>query len=271
MPQTLGFHTVIVLENQQGSPCIFLHVVHESRCNLVDSVLNGLAAVQKRLLTGIELKWNEGELLPRAVKGLLFLHLAHYDLEVRLIRVLHIRNEHVAIKDIVLNKPFLGVVVELLPDTLLKALIALHGVQPAESVKLGMLFVLPERNDFPCSEVLPAEITLSVVVRHKIADTAVYRVGHYGSECPHELPVQVLFQLLVVLVRVGSDGERLACQVIHLLCNRVGVLIVDYAVVRQVGKVGSCSVLVNELPFLPENVVLALIVVICSHDLLVVW
>ena len=38
MPESLGFYAIIVLENQQGSPCIFLHIVHKSRCYLINGV-----------------------------------------------------------------------------------------------------------------------------------------------------------------------------------------------------------------------------------------
>ena len=257
--------TVIVLQNQNGVPCVLLHIVFKVGNHGVDSVLKGFHTADQGDFLFVILEGNQRNPCPVEPLGFLAFFLNHEIVFV--FTGFHIGNQHIILIDIPVNaigfEDF-----HLLHLFLLVAVPHFLGVVTNRTIKDGVIIVSPKRKNVIGREMLEGQFTSFIVVRIKPANATVQGIFTNIFQKPVKPFVENLAQSIRVTLILTVQGEGLAHKVVGFLIHHQGILVINQAVVRKVRHHLKLTVFTNDCALTLKNVMLSFIVQITYNLIL---
>ena len=256
--------TIVILQNQDGIPCVLLHIVFKVGNHGVDSVLKGFHTANQGDFLFVIFERNQGNPFPIQFGGFLAFFLNG---EVAfMFPGFHIRLQFASIIDIPVKaigleqfnpfNDFLGISI---PHFL--------RVKTDSRIKDGVIIVSPKRKNFIGREMFEGQIALFVIEREQPAKATIQ--GIFTNIL--QKPMEPLIEHIVQSVRIGFvltvHRERLAHKVVGFLIHHQGILVINQAVVRKVRHHLKLTVFTNDCALTLKNVMLSFIVQI-THNLI---
>ena len=258
MAELTKIFTIIVLQNQNGVPCVLLHLVFKVGNHGVDSILKGFHTADQGDFLLVILEGNQRNPCPVEALGFLPFFLNHEIVFV--FTGFHIGNQHIILIDIPVNaigfEDF-----HLLHLFLLVAVPHFLGVVTNRTIKDGVIIVSPKRKNVIGREMLEGQFTSFIVVRIKPANATVQGIFTNIFQKPVKPFVENLAQSIRVTLILTVQGEGLAHKVVGFLIHHQGILVINQAVVRKIVHFLKFAISTNDCALPVQNVMTAFIVV----------
>ena len=250
--------TIVILQNQDGIPCVLLHIVFKVGNHGVDSVLKGFHTANQGDFLFVIFERNQGNPFPIQFGGFLAFFLNG---EVAfMFPGFHIRLQFASIIDIPVKaigleqfnpfNDFLGISI---PHFL--------RVKTDSRIKDGVIIVSPKRKNFIGREMFEGQIALFVIEWEQPAKATIQ--GIFTNIL--QKPVEPLIEHIVQSVRIGFvltvHREGLAHKVVGFLIHHQGILVINQAVVRKIVHFLKFAISTNDCALPVQNVMTAFIVV----------